>query len=72
MITLGSKIRDRVSGVKGVAMGRAEYLYTSPQIQVGIEGTDSNGKPHDSFWLHEAQLEVLEEGSQKPLGFCRD
>jgi len=69
MISLGSKIRDRISGVKGIAVGRAEYLYSSPRIWMGIAEMDSNGKPNDPFWLDEAQVEVLEVGEGKPLGF---
>lgn len=71
MISLGSKFKDRISGVKGIAIGRSEYLYTSPQIQMGITEMDSNGKPNEPYWLHEAQVEVIEVGDGKPLGLPR-
>lgn len=43
-IKLGDKVRDRVSGFTGVATGRAEYLYTTPTVQVTPEAIGSDGK----------------------------
>ncbi len=69
MITLGSKVRDRISGTKGMVIGRAEYLYGSPQILFGYTEIDSNGKISSSDWFDEARFEVIEDGNRPPLGF---
>lgn len=69
MISLGSRIKDRISGVKGLVIGRSEFLYSSPRIQMGIAEMDTNGKPNEPYWLDEAQCEVIEAGNQSPFGF---
>lgn len=68
-ITLGSKIRDRISGVKGIVLGRTEYLYQSPRLMMGIQECDTNGRPNEPIWLDEAQCECIEEGNGRALGF---
>lgn len=70
MIQLGSTVRDKISGVKGILIGRTEFLYHSARCEVGIAEVDSNGKPNESWWCDEAQLEVIEAGDSKPFGFC--
>lgn len=69
MITLGSKVRDRVSGFKGVVIARAECLYASCQIRVARETCDDSGKLFESIWFEEAQVVVESEGNQQPFGF---
>ena len=58
MIKLGAKVRDKISGFAGVATGRAEYLYTTPTVQVSPEGLDSSGKLLGAVWFEETQLEL--------------
>lgn len=62
-ITLGTKVRDRVSGFTGLATGRAEYLYTTPTVEVTPDTIGTDGKLIGAVWLEEAQLEPAGEKS---------
>jgi hypothetical protein len=65
MIKLGSKVRDKVSGVEGIATGRCEYLNGCIQYCVTTKvGKDNKGT---SPWIDEGQLVVVGQGvSAKP------
>lgn len=65
MIELGSKVRDVVSGLVGVATGRSEYLYGRPSVLVDPQET-REGKPVEGTWIDEARLEVMGEGVRAP------
>lgn len=58
---LGDKVRDRVSGFAGIATGRAEYLYTTPTVQITPVATGADGKLLGAVWLEEAQLEPADD-----------
>ncbi len=63
MIDLGSRVRDRITQVQGVATGRSEFLYCSPRVQVTL--TDLDGvKPIEPLWFDEAALEVVEDSTK--------
>lgn len=66
MITLGSEVVDRVTGFRGIAIGRTMYL--NGCARVGIQPkVDKDGKVPDAIWFDEPQLKVLKE-SKVPLG----
>ncbi len=60
-VELGAVVRDKISGVKGIVVGRAEYLYRSPTVNIGIREMDGDGKPNESVWLNESQCEPVDE-----------
>jgi len=66
-IPLGAKVRDRVSGLAGVATARTEYLYSTPQIRVTPDAIDATGNLRCDAWLEEAQVEPAEE--KRPAGY---
>ena len=58
-IELGSMVRDKVTGFKGMATGRTVYLHDEPRVLV--EPTlDDEGKPVRSLWISEQRLELLD------------
>lgn len=61
MIQLGSRVRDIITGMHGVAVARTEWLYGCARI--GVESTDlkKDGKPSDSAWFDEQRVEQLPE-----------
>jgi hypothetical protein len=64
MIKLGSMVRDTLTGFKGMATARTEWLYGCARI--GIEPTElKDGKPIDAQWFDEQRVEVIEE--KKPV-----
>jgi len=61
---LGDKIRDKVSGLEGIATARLEYL--NGCVQYGIGGkADKDGKIADTHYIDHTQLELVEKDSLK-------
>ena len=57
-IKLGQRVRDRMTGIEGIAIVRAEYLYGCTRI--GVQPTEvKDGKPVDTSHFDEPQLEVI-------------
>lgn len=60
MIKLGSKVKDSITGLTGIATSRCVYLHGC--VHIGITPTElKDGKPIDSCWFDEQRVEVLEE-----------
>lgn len=58
---LGNKLRDKVSGHEGIAIGVIEYL--NGCIQYGIKGKlDKDKKVPDAVWIDQQQLELIKGG----------
>ena len=73
MIELGSKVKDPITGLTGIAVARAVWLHGCARIHVQRQGFDKDGKPFDIIGFDEPQLEVLQEkkvkkGSEKTGG----
>ncbi len=58
---LGDRIRDKVSGLKGIAVARTDYLWGCAHWCIKPEGLHE-GKPIPSQWFDEPQLEVVKSG----------
>lgn len=59
MVELGQKVRDKITGLEGIAVGRHEYLYGCVRISVQpVELHD--GKLVESIPLDEPQLDVID------------
>ncbi len=75
MVKLGDRVRDRISGLKGIVTGRHEYLYGCIRFSVTPE-TAKDGKPGETAVFDEAQLVLLkprvlepyQAASQAPAG----
>jgi hypothetical protein len=55
----GNKVRDTISGVEGIVLGRFEYMYGCVRCEVQPEGTDKDGKVHDGYVFDEQRLELV-------------
>ena len=64
-IQLGDLVRDPITGVQGVAVCRAQWLYGCLRITVQPEGF-KDGKAPDTIGFEEPQLEVIERGKHAP------
>lgn len=60
-IELGQRVADKLTGLTGFAVARAEYLYGCSRVCVQPSHT-KDGKPADTVWIDEPQLEVLDNG----------
>lgn len=55
-IALGAKVKDKITGYKGVVTGRAEYLTGCIQYLVTQTKTNKEGAIPDGEWLDEVRL----------------
>lgn len=58
MIGLGARVKDRISGLTGIAVSRTEFLYGCVRVGVQPEALH-DGKPIDQVFVDEPQLEVV-------------
>ena len=58
-IKLGDKVKDIVSGLTGIAIGRTTWLNGCDRITVQPIGWDKDKKPFESFTADEPQLVSL-------------
>lgn len=67
MAKLGDYVRDEITGLTGVVLGRAEYLYEATACCVHSRRLDDNGNLRAWVWIQEDRLTVIEE--QAVVGF---
>lgn len=59
MVRLGSRVRDLITGLTGIAIARTEWLYGCARVVV--EPTElRDGKPMDAVWFDEQRVEEIE------------
>ena len=56
MIKIGQMGKDSITGFKGLAMGRAEYLTGCTQILLTPTALDKDGKRRDGEWFDEQRI----------------
>lgn len=69
MVELGDRVKDKISGLKGIAVGISNYLYGCRRISIQPEES-KDGKPADWFTIDEPQCIVVKsavvEGRETP------
>lgn len=65
-VPLGARVKDRITGLEGIAVSRTDWLYQCRRIAIQPEGLHE-GKPHEVAWVDEPQVEVLQEGVIIPM-----
>ena len=65
MVKLGSKVKDSMTGFKGVAVSRTEYLYGCVSVGVQPRGLTEKGKSQELEYFDEQRLE---DESDAPVG----
>ena len=59
-IKLGQKVRDKISGLTGIAVVRSEFLHGC--VRFGVQPqVVKDGKPADWVYVDEPQLEVVQD-----------
>lgn len=71
-VKLGSRVRDMVTGIEGVAVARLEYMNGCVRYEVQPRG-DKDGAKIASLWVdvQQMQVEVLPDTAEKekpPVG----
>ena len=59
-VELGDRVQDKISGMKGIAVGATEWLYACRRISVQPEEA-KDGKPIETFCVDEPQLKILKK-----------
>ena len=65
-VVLGSDYTDKVTGFRGVAVVRAEWLHGL--VNVGLQGEVKDGKLPTVEYVSETRLELTEEKRQIGIG----
>lgn len=60
MIMLGKKLRDKITGFEGIAIGHCRYITGCDQY--GLVPPMRDGKIEPSQWFDEGRLEVVGDG----------
>ena len=64
MIELGEEVRDTITGFKGVAVSRNEWL--NGCVRYAVQGkVDKDGKVPKEEWIDEKQLVVVKKKAAK-------
>jgi len=58
VITLGSKVKDKITGFTGIVTGRCEYITGCNQVLVAPQVTES-GDFKESHWFDEQRLDQV-------------
>jgi len=64
-INLGDKVKDCVTGFKGIAVGRTTWLHGCDRIIVQPEGVNKEGKTYENQSFDEPQLELISKKKKK-------
>lgn len=60
-IELGSRVKDIVTGMTGIATSRKQDMNGCEQYCISGK-IDKDGKMQDSYWIDHAQLEIVDDG----------
>lgn len=76
-IGLGSTVKDRITGLKGVVMARAEYLTGCVHVAILATKVDKEGKVPEYEWIDETRcildktkkiIKLVEKDTKAPGG----
>jgi hypothetical protein len=67
MVNLGDKVKDKVTGLTGIAVAKTLYLQGCARFAVQPQDL-KDGRPVEVYWVDEPQLEVIEVGAIKLKG----
>jgi len=59
-ITLGTKVKDTITGFTGIAIARTEHLNGAPQVCVEGQGLNEDQLPVGEVWFNESRLVAAE------------
>ena len=59
-VELGDRVKDRITGLKGIVTGVSEWLYGCRRLSVQPEEA-KDAKPAETFWIDEPQAEIVKK-----------
>jgi hypothetical protein len=70
MISLGDKVKDKITGLKGIVVAITNWLHGCTRITIQPEGL-KDGKPYDTYTFDEPQAELIKEQVITPAAVAR-
>lgn len=68
-IQLGNEVKDKISGFRGIAISRCEYLYGCVRVGVQPKAIKKDASsPNDAIYFDEPQLELVGKGIVENVG----
>jgi hypothetical protein len=64
-ITLGARVRDRISGFRGIAIARTCWLHGCVRITIAPEKVETGGKLLSNETFDEPQVEYIDKAKNK-------
>jgi len=61
-IDLGVEVLEAISGLKGIVVGRIDYLTGCKQYNVKPKGLTKDGQMKEAIWIDEDRLKVISKG----------
>ena len=65
-VQLGDRVKDSITGFKGIAVAITEWLHACRRITIQPETVDKESKIPDSHTFDEPQLNILKVGVKAP------
>ncbi len=62
MIELGDRVKDKITGLEGIAVGITNYLYGCRRVSIQPEQVKDH-KPADWFTIDEPQTEIVKKSA---------
>jgi len=64
-IKLGDKVRDKITGLEGIAVAKIKFLNGCLQIAIQPEGLTSEGEPKEQHFVDSAQVVIVKPEKPK-------
>jgi len=58
-IKLGDKIRDKITGLEGIATSKVEFLNGCVQYSIQPQGLTKDGTPKEPDFVDDQQIEII-------------
>lgn len=65
-LNLGDRVKDRITGLTGILVGRTEWIYGCSRVGIQPEST-TDGKPVEAQWFDEAGVKLVKAAAYQPL-----
>ncbi len=62
MVELGDRVKDKITGLEGIAVGITNYLYGCRRVSIQPEQIKDH-KPADWFTIDEPQIEIVKKAA---------
>ena len=59
---LGKEAKDKITGFKGIIVGRVEYLFGCNQYGIAPKSIGTDGKLNDTNYFDEGRIEIIGKG----------